>query len=358
MSQHEVTVRVNQAEQRPEVGRGELFLHRDAWGDTPSLLRFVAAVAWLCVVLRSIATALPGSRSGIEGAIRWTDLMSSVTSQLLVVLGAVQLIMLVVATIGERNLSYAYRISVVPASAAVVMLVLLAIKVDLDWPASLVIGTGALVLAGTAGAAAIQQPASRAQGMVLIAVAVASAVHLLSRLLALGLGQHQFLGPARVPLLLAFARAADAIALALLAVRLAAERGTVARFAVLAALVVATGITWGALRGSLDGATLWQVIASRSLYELAGGTASIGAAATRYGVESFAVLIGGIVVFWPGRLSAGALSAALAVLARPSVDVPECALILALGALSAPAASPRTSSVVARASEPSERQLT
>jgi hypothetical protein len=123
--------------------------------------------------------------------------------------------------------------------------------------------------------------------------------------------------------------------MALLAVRLSAERGSVARVVVLAALVVATGLTWGALRGSLDGAALWQVIASRSLYELAGG-ASLGGAGTRYGIESFAVLIGGAVIFWPGRLSTGALSAALAVLARPAVDVPECALILALGALSAP----------------------
>jgi hypothetical protein len=172
--------------------------------------------------------------------------------------------------------------------------------------------------------------------MVLLAITLAASVHLSSRLLALGLGNHA-VGPSRALLLLIVSRAADAIAMALLAVRLAAECGPLARFAVLGALMVATGITWGALHGSLDGASFWQVIASRSLYELAGGAASLGGAATRYGTESFAVLLGGAVVFWPARLSMGALSAALAVLARPSVDVPECALILALGALSAPA---------------------
>jgi len=315
-------------------------------------------VACLALVVRAVATALPGSRSGIETMIRRADVVSSLLSQLTVLLGGAQVVLLVVATLSERNLSYAYRIAVVPASAAVLMLVMLASTMGLDLEASLVVGTAALVLAGAAGATALRRPASRAQGMVLLAITVASAVHLVSRVLAVGLGQHQMFGPSRAPLLLAFARAADAVAMALLAVRFSAERGTAARIAVLGALVIATGITWGALRGSLDGAALWQVIASRSLYELAGGPASLGAAATRYGIESFAVLLGGTAIFWPGRLSTGAVSAALAVLARPSVDVPECALILALAALSAPAAAPFRASLTVPAPppRPSERE--
>jgi hypothetical protein len=335
-----VISRVNLPEQRREPARAEFFLRRDDWGEAPSLFRLTAMIACLALVVRAVATALPGSRSGIESMIRRTDVLSSVLSQVTVLLGGAQVVLLVVATLGERNLSYAYRITIVPTSAAVLMLVMLASTMGLDLEASLVVGLAALVLAGAAGATALQRPASRAQGMILLSITIASAVHLLSRLLALGLGQHQMFGPSRAPLLLAFARAADAIAMALLAVRLSAERGTAARIAVIGALVVATGIAWGALRGSLDGAALWQVIASRSLYELAGGAASLGATATRYGIESFAVLLGGTVIFWPGRLSTGAVSAALAVLARPSVDVPECALILTLAALSAPAATP------------------
>lgn len=330
---------MNQAEQRPAEGRGELFLHRDDWGDTPSLLRTVAAAAWLALVFRAIAMALPGSRSGIEGAIRYADLSSSLLTQLTVILGALQLIVLVVATVGERKLSYTYRIAVVPASAAVVMLVLLAVKIELDWQASLVVGAASLVLSSAAGVTSLRMPTSRAQGMVLIAVTVASGVHLLSRALSLDLGHQAVMAPMRTQVFLVFSRAADAIALALLAARLAAERGAPARATVLGSLVVAIGITWGALRGSLDGAAFWQIIASRSLYELAGGAVTFGNA-TRYGVESFAVLLGGAVVLWPARVSTGAVSAALAVLARPSVDVPECALILAIGALSAPACVP------------------
>lgn len=297
-------------------------------------------VACLALVVRAIATALPGSRSGIEVIIRRADILSSLLSQLTVLLGGAQIVLLVVGTLGERSLSYVYRIAVVPAAAAVLMLVMLASTMGLDLEASLIVGAAALILAGAAGSISLRRPESRAQGMVLIAITVASAIHLLSRVLAVGLGQHHAFGPSRAPVLLAFARGADAIAMALLAVRISAERGTLARVAVLGALLVATGITWGALRGSLDGAALWQVIASRSLYELAGGSASLGAAATRYGIESFAVLLGGTVIFWPGRLSTGALSAALAVLARPSVDVPECALILTMAALSAPAVVP------------------
>jgi hypothetical protein len=340
-----VISRINLPEHRRETAPAEFFVRRDDWGEAPSLFRVTAVVACLALVVRAVATALPGSRSGIEAIIRRTDVLSSLLSQLTVLLGGAQVVLLVVATLSERSLSYAYRITVVPASAAVLMLVMLASTMGLDLEASLVVGVAALVLAGAAGATALRRPASRAQGMVLLAITVASAVHLVSRLLAVGFGQHQMLGPSRAPVLLAFARGADAVAMALLAVRLSTERGVAARIAVVGALVIATGITWGALRGSLDGAALWQVIASRSLYELAGGAASLGATATRYGIESFAVLLGGTVIFWPGRLSTGALSAALAVLARPSVDVPECALILALAALSAPAAAPfRTSS--------------
>jgi hypothetical protein len=353
-----VISRLNLPEQRRETAGAELFVRRDDWGEAPSMFRVTAMVACLALLVRAVATALPGSRSGIEAMIRRADVLSSILSQLTVLLGGAQVVLLVVATLGERNLSYAYRIAVVPAAAAVLMLVMLASTMGLDLEASLVIGIAALVLAGAAGAAALQKPASRAQGMVLIAITVASAVHLVSRLLALGLGQHQMLGPSRAPLLLAFARAADAVAMALLAVRLSAERGAAARIAVLGALVVATGLTWGALRGSLDGAALWQVIASRSLYELAGGAASLGAAATRYGIESFAVLLGGTVIFWPGRLSTGALSAALAVLARPCVDVPECALILTLAALSAPVIGPFRASLTVPTPppQPSDRE--
>jgi hypothetical protein len=341
-----VISRVNLAEGRQQPAQAELFHQRNDWIDAPSLFRLTAMIACLALVVRAVASALPGSRSGIETMIRRADAMSSLLSQLTVLLGGAQVVLLVVGTLNERSLSYAYRIAIVPASAAVLMLVMLASTMGLDLELSLVVGAAALVLAGSAGTISMQRAGSRAQGMVLIAITVASSVHLLSRVLALGLGQHQTFGSSRAPLLLAFARAADAVAMALLAVRLSAERGTVARIAVLVALAVASAVTWGALRGSLDGAALWQVVASRSLYELAGGSASLGGAAARYGIESFAVLLGGTVIFWPGRLSMGALSAALAVLARPSVDVPECALILTLAALSAPAVAPLRRSFV------------
>lgn len=326
------------SEQRAEPPRAEFLLRRGDWGEASRLFRATAAVAWLALTARAIATALPGSRSGIETVIRRADVTSSLLSQLTVLLGGAQVVLFVVGALGERSLSFAYRIAIVPASAAVLMLVMLSSTMGLDFEMSLIVGASALVLAGAAGAVSLKSPASRAQGMVLLAVTAASAIHLTARVLALGLAPLPLLGLSRAPFLLTCARAADAVALALLAARLAAEGGMIARGAVAATLVTGTAITWGALHGSLEGAAFWQVVASRSLYELAGGPVSLGAAATRFGLESFAVLLGGTVVFWPARVSAGALSAALAVLARPSVDVPESALILALGALSAPIA--------------------
>src|ERR1041385_2403404 len=284
---------MNSSDERAQRARAEFLSRRDDWGEAPGLFRATAVIAWLAVAMRALATALPGSRSGIEAVIRRADATSSLLSQLTVILGGAQVVLLVVGSLSERNLSYAYRIAIVPASAAVLMLVMLASTMGLDLEASLVVGVSALVLAGAAGAVSLMRPASRAQGMVLLAITLAAGIHLVSRVVALGMGQHLLVAPSRAPVLLSVSRTADAIALALLAARLAAEGGMVARIAILAALVAATGVTWGALHGSLDGAAFWQVIASRSLYELAGGSASLGAAATRYGLESFAVLLGG-----------------------------------------------------------------
>jgi hypothetical protein len=63
---------------------------------------------------------------------------------------------------------------------------------------------------------------------------------------------------------------------------------------------------------------------------------AFGTVASRYALETIAVLFGFVVVFWPGPISAGMMSAALALLARPGVDVPAAALVLATSALIAP----------------------
>jgi hypothetical protein len=60
---------------------------------------------------------------------------------------------------------------------------------------------------------------------------------------------------------------------------------------------------------------------------------------SRYAVEALALLLSLAVVAWPGRISAGMMTAALALLCRPGVDVPAAALVLAVAALFAPLAS-------------------
>jgi len=172
---------LTQVAERSDKARAEIFLRRDDWSEAPNLFRGTAIVAWLALVARVVATALPGSRSGIETMIRRADAASSLLSQLTVLLGGAQIVLLVVGTLSERRLSYAYRIAVVPASAAVLMLVMLASTMGLDMEASLVVGVSALLLAAAAGFTSLKRPSSRAQGMVLLAITLAASVHLSSR---------------------------------------------------------------------------------------------------------------------------------------------------------------------------------
>jgi cytochrome c biogenesis protein CcdA len=95
-------------------------------------------------------------------------------------------------------------------------------------------------------------------------------------------------------------------------------------------------VAWSAMRGSYDGATTWQVVCSRAVSELSQSPIAFGSVGSRYALETIAVLLGFVVVFWPGAISAGMMSAALALLSRPGVDVPAAALVLATSALIAP----------------------
>jgi hypothetical protein len=300
------------------------------------MLRAVAVVAWLAFVTRVLAIALPGSRSGIEALIRRADVSSSLSAQLTVLLGSAELVLLVVASLGTRSTSPFYRIVLVPTAAAILMLVMLASSMGLDPIANVALGLSCVALTLAGATVAVRVPASRAQGLVLAAVAVAGASRLAARLIAASEATRDGTTALHVAWLAALALAFDAVAVALAAARFVAERRGAGTSALVAVFVLATVVAWGALRGSLDGAPLWQVVASRSLTEMTSGPVALGGLGSRYSLEVTAVLLGGVIACWPGRISGGALCAALAVLARPGVDVPVCALVLAIAALSAP----------------------
>jgi hypothetical protein len=304
------------------------------WGFVaPPFLRAVTLIAWFALLTRLVSTALPGSRSGIEPWIKRADLASSVLTQLSVLLGASLLVMLVVGTVAERGFRNAYRVVVVPAAAIVLMLVILASRMGLDAPATVFLGVSCLVLAGASAATALGAIPTRAQGMVLAMVTLACASRLAVRGFGSGPGEGFF---SRGTWGLAIGSAFDVMALALAATRLLAERRKHGRLVLGFVLLLAGVAAWGALRGSLEGARTWQVIAARALSDLGASPSMAPPGGGVFALDALTVLLAGAIAVWPGRLSAGIVAIGLALLSRPGVDVPASALLLALGALAAP----------------------
>jgi hypothetical protein len=215
----------------------------------------------------------------------------------------------------------------------------------LDPEESVVLAVACLLLTLLAASVAIPRLPSRAQGLVIGAAGLAATAQFVARLFAT---RPALFDPAwidRFAWLSTLGFVLDALAVTLAATRLVSERRTPA----IAALVVSMGlgsiIAWQALRGSLDNATMFQIIASRGLGDVTPGSDVLAAAGSRYAFVAFAVLLSGVIVLWPARISRGIVSVGLAILARPTVDVPACALLLALAALAAPMAALGSSSL-------------
>lgn len=300
------------------------------------MLRAVAIAVWLSLVTRLLALALPGSRSGIGPWIRRADGASSILTQASALLGSSLLVLLVVGTLGERTFGYVYRLVVVPTSAAVLVLVMLASTMGLEPEATLTLGLSCLALSTAGATAAMNVPQSRAQGLVVSLATLGAATRLAVRVLTMGATHHEATWITRVSWLAFAASAFDALAIALSAARLRAEHRSRAAIGLVAVFLGSLWVAWNAMRGSFDGATTLQVLLSRGVSELSQSPVAFGTVASRYALETIAVLFGFVVVFWPGPMSAGMMSAALALLARPGVDVPAAALVLATSALIAP----------------------
>ena len=329
------------------------------WGaPAPLLLRAVGAAAWLSLVARLVALALPGSRSGIGPWIRRADTVSSLLTQVAALLGSSLLVLLVVGTLAERGFGYVYRLVVVPTSAAILVLVMLASTMGLEPEATLTLGLACLALSTAGATQAMNAPESRAQGLVVSLATLGAAARLSIRVLTMGEMHHDAAWVTRLSWLAFAGGLFDTLAIALAAARLRAEHRGRAAAALLFVFGGSLWVAWNAMRGSYDGATTFEVLCSRAVSELSQSPVAFGTLASRYALETIATLFAFAVVFWPGRMSAGMLSAALALLARPGVDVPAAALVLATSALVAPlgrTAFTEPSSTAPRARETEQR---
>jgi hypothetical protein len=306
------------------------------------LVSQVAAVAIAASVLgRAVAPALRGAGEGIDRFITYANLAGSFMTYLFAFMGLFVLMLELAATFREKELGIAYRAAAAIASACVVALVVFAFRGPLSDRGSILAAVVSSALALFASREALSVRRTRALGMILGAAAVAALLHLsTSTLLSCAAveTQSRFAGAPRLltAASVVFDASALAIAFAWLTTRRQPETAWIARVALFLACVVA----WGALRGVREGASLWELVASRAVDRLLpSAPALLVWHPLRVLLETSAPFIGAAALAARGQMPAVTGALALALIARPSTDVPLSAMALALAALSAPLAA-------------------
>jgi hypothetical protein len=284
------------------------------------------------LVARALAPALPGSNVGIGRLILGVDQLAAFLSQFVVIVGAATCVRLLMRSMIERRLSYFQRLVSVVLSAAAIPIVLSAANRQIEpvWLMTLVGLSGAVVLVSVVPA--LRRPEARAAALVLGVATLASLVWASARVMALEASNIAYAslfevaqGIASVGLLL------DAASTAIAAFWLARQRREGLWLVLAAAALAALGV-WAAASGEAGGDT-WRVVISRSLAALAPHPDPFVSTVLRYFVEGWAVLLAGVALWTQRRTQLGP-TFAFALLARASGDVPICALMLLLAALS------------------------
>lgn len=303
------------------------------------------ALAWLAVLAtalgRALAPALPGSFAGIELWISLSQRAAAIFTINFLVFGSLAAIWLSLVSLVTGRLLAAYRLTLTPALAAIVVLSLLSCRLQPlteGWHFWL-----ALIGSGLAFAAAPQAMGSRktrALGLVLLMVAASAALQVAARRAAIrasDLGQPlQFLH-SRWVATAAFGFNTLGLVLAMLWLGARSWRRSLGAAALLGGL--AALISGAAVSGSHYDAGVWQVLASRVLAEMTRHPAPLVPAFVRFTVELLGMATATAVLLVPRRDRLVQSALALVLLSAGATDIPLCALMLALGALIAPLAA-------------------
>jgi hypothetical protein len=294
--------------------------------------RLVALAALLAtLVARALAPALPGSNVGIGRLILGVDQLAAFLSQFVVIVGAATSVRLLMRSMIERRLSYFQRLVSVVLSAAAIPIVLSAANRQIEpvWLMALVGLSASVVLVSVVPA--LRRPDARAAALVLGMATLASLVWASARVMALEASNIAYAslfevaqGVASMGLLL------DTASTVFAAFWLGRQRRE-GLWLVLGAAALAMLGVWAA--ASDGGGAPWQVVMARSLAALAPHPDPFVSTALRYFVEAWAVLLAGVALWTQRRTQLGP-TLAFALLARASGDVPICALMLLLAALS------------------------
>jgi hypothetical protein len=309
---------------------------------TPRYVQQVALLGVLAVLFgRSLAPALRGAREGLDRIIGYADLWGGIVSYLFAFIGLSAVIVELMLTFREKRFSMVYRVGATVLGLIVVSLIAPAFREPLPERASIVAALASGLVAVLASYEAITVPRTRALGVLLATAGAAALFHLGATVLAWHAGEHALYRAAAIARMLATASVLfDTIALltgfAWLTTRTSVSTVWGARVALFTACVLA----WGAARGGThDGSPLWQIITYRAVERLLAPPPPYVWIPYRYVLETCAPLLGVVAVFARGQMPAVIGALALALIARPTTDVPLSALALTLAALTTPLAA-------------------
>lgn len=295
----------------------------------------LAALAVIAAPLsRGLAPALVGTRAGIDRWIEWTAWASAVLTQLMVWGALVLVTSLIVTTLRKSELSLSYRLLVVPASAVVATLTVLATRDRLDARANVMLAWASAAATLAAAAGSLRSPPTRVLGLALCGAGLAGSLGAVGGALAVQGGSSAPLGLVESPRTMAtLSFVLEVLVVGMLAARLG--RAWPARYSVLtpALLVLSALVSFCAWRGSQPDASLFEVLCSRALGELVRYPApSLSPHAVVF-VEVFAHVLAFAALVVPASPRWLGPPASLLLVARGLADVPALALLLVVAAM-------------------------
>jgi len=310
-------------------------------GQATSLLWVLAVLAAVAALgARAFAPALPGVWVGVDHIITAVKLATAFCSQLFAVLSAALMVSLVVALVRSEQPAH-LRAYAVGSGLLVSLAVMISSAATLPHLSRLVVAVSAAVLAVLVGRLTLSHHTHRAAALLLMVTAAAGLVRVLA-IVTSGLYLSQAVDAlrvvARVLATVSNALEATAILVGLAAVVFRFDAVGSARWrprwaplVVLMALVVAT--LWVAQRGGQPESAGFSLLVARALHTLLDGPPPYAPELVRgaWQVIGWVVVWLALVVALRGRLMGAVL--ALALVARSSLEVPLCAMALAIAAL-------------------------
>jgi hypothetical protein len=311
-------------------------------GLTPRYVQQVSLLGVVAVLFgRSIAPALRGAREGLDKIIGYADLVGGLASYLFAFIGLSAVIVELMLTFREKRFTLAYRVGATALGLTVVSLVVPAFREPLPERASLVVALASGLVAIFASYEAMSVPRTRALGVLLVTAGIAALLHLGATVLAWHAGEHALYRAATIARVLATGSVLfDTIALLTGFAWLTTRTSPATVWAARAALFLACVLAWGAARGGPNhGSPLWQIVTYRAVERVLAPPPPYVWIPYRYVLETCAPLLGIVAVVARGQIPSVIGALALALIARPSTDVPLSALALTLAALSTPLAA-------------------